>query len=114
MEAKVFHYAKVPENKVEMQGAEKVNIRWLLGPDDHMPNFYLRMFKIEKGGHTPYHSHPYEHEVYVLEGKGILKVNEQEHPIEPGYVAYVPPDALHQFLNAGDSDFVFLCIIPRT
>ena len=34
------------------------------------PNFVLRVFTITPGGHTPLHSHPREHEVCVLSGKG--------------------------------------------
>ncbi|MEO0229319.1 MAG: cupin domain-containing protein [candidate division WOR-3 bacterium] len=114
MSEKVIPFGEVKEARVEMEGAKNVYIRWLLGPEDKMPNFYLRMFRIEKEGHTPYHSHPYEHEVFVLEGEGALIIENKEYQLKKGYVAYVPADSNHQFKNSGGEDFVFLCIIPRT
>jgi quercetin dioxygenase-like cupin family protein len=64
-----------------MDGAKNVYIRWLVSEKDGAPNFYLRMFRVEKGGYTPYHSHPYEHEVYVLSGSGIVKIDSKEYPL---------------------------------
>jgi quercetin dioxygenase-like cupin family protein len=112
---KVKHFTEVKLDDTNMEGACGTGIRWMLGPDDEMPNFYLRMIEIEPGGNSPRHTHPYEHEVYVLEGKGEL-VDPGGGPLalRPGDVAYVAPDELHNFRNAGDSVFRFLCIIPKT
>ncbi|MGB4339371.1 MAG: cupin domain-containing protein [Candidatus Hydrothermia bacterium] len=112
MKEKVRHFSEVVENPVEMEGAAGAYIRWLLGPSDDVPNFFLRMFRLEQDGRTPYHSHPYEHEVYILDGKGILRIGEREYPLKPGYFAYVPPDKNHQFVNTGKVDMFFLCVIP--
>ena len=32
----------------------------------------MREFELDPGGHTPQHFHPYEHEIYVLEGEGAI------------------------------------------
>lgn len=112
---KVKHYSDVLNEDANMEGAVGASIRWILGPKDDMPNFYLRMIEVETGGNTPRHRHPYEHEVYVLEGQGEL-IDPDGKPLElwPGNVAYVAPDELHQFRNTGDGVFRFLCIIPKT
>ena len=34
------------------------------------PNFVMREFTIAPGGHTPHHTHPWEHHTYILAGKG--------------------------------------------
>jgi quercetin dioxygenase-like cupin family protein len=98
---------------VEMEGAEKVRIQWLVSKETG-PNFALRRFILGPGGHTPFHTHAWEHEVYVLRGQGSLVYGEdrQKNPIAPGNVSYVPACAVHQFRNEGDGDFEFLCIIP--
>jgi len=114
MKEKVTHFSEVEETPVKMDGAKNVYIRWLVSEKDGAPNFYLRMFRVEKGGHTPYHSHPYEHEVYVLSGSGIVKIDSKEYPLAPGVVAFVPPDVNHQFINKGEEELVFLCIIPKS
>ena len=67
----------VPAVPVEMEGARDVKVRVLFGPDDNAPTFAMRVFELDKAGHTPYHSHPFEHEVIVLNGQ-ILAVTENE------------------------------------
>ena len=56
--------------------------------------------------------HPWEHEVFVLTGKGRVKSQDDEIPVEKGDFVYVPPMEKHQFLNAGPTPFEFLCIVP--
>ncbi|HDN95842.1 MAG: cupin domain-containing protein [Thermoplasmata archaeon] len=103
---------EVEMEEVKEEGAKNVYIQWLI--DEKIgDNFAMRRFVIKKGGHTPLHRHDWEHEVFVLSGKGALvDENGREHPLEPGKFAYVKPNELHQFKNKGDEDFIFLCIIP--
>ncbi len=61
---------QVPANEVTMEGAAGCKVRWLIGEGDKAPTFAMREFEVEPGGHTPKHFHDYEHEVYVIEGKG--------------------------------------------
>ena len=65
---KVSHYEVVTQKPVEMEGAKGCSVRWLVGPEQDAPNFAMRQFEVAAGGHTPRHRHPYEHEVFVLEG----------------------------------------------
>ncbi len=93
--------------------AKNTKIRWMLGPKDNVPNFYLRVFDLEKGGESPYHNHPWEHEVFILEGKGYLRTEEKNYDFKPYDVLYVPPGTQHQFVNKGDGLLRFICIIPK-
>ena len=52
---------------------------------------------IEAGGRGPNHSHPWEHEFFVLSGAGIGEVNNKEANVKQGDVVYVPPDVQHCF-----------------
>lgn len=98
---------------VAMEGASGVSMRIMAGRDDGAPNFAMRQFRVEPGGHTPRHAHDYEHEVFILEGGGELHLDGQDRPIAPGDVVYVAPDTLHQF-RAGKSGLRFLCLSPVT
>lgn len=60
----------IPATDVEMDGAEGVKIRVIISKEDGAPNCVMRRFTIEPGGHTPYHTHNWEHEIYVLSGEG--------------------------------------------
>jgi quercetin dioxygenase-like cupin family protein len=102
----------VDKTLVVKEGVKDVWIRWLIGKDSQAPNFYLRQFEIAPGGHTPFHAHPWEHEVYILEGQGQLKTESKPIPIKKGDFALVSPGEKHQFENTGEGRLTFLCIIP--
>lgn len=111
---KVNHYEAVPQQPVEMEGSHGCSVRWLLGERDAAPNFAMRQFEVAPGGYTPRHSHPYEHEVFVLEGEGVVFENNQPHSLKAGDVVLVKPDEVHQFRNTGGSPLKFLCLVPNS
>ena len=104
------------ENKedapVKEEGAEGVKIKWLLDKSVGAPTFAMRHFTVQPGGHTPLHKHDWEHEVYVLEGEGFVRSEDQEYSIRPGDAIFVPPNQLHQFRSSGSSHLRFLCMVP--
>ena len=69
---KVTRIESVESAPVAMEGASGVTKRVMIGPDDGAPNFVMRVFTVEPGGHTPLHSHDSEHEVYVVGGRGAV------------------------------------------
>ncbi len=91
---------------------EGVSIRWLIAEAQGAPHFAMRIIEVQPGGATPFHRHFEEHEVYVLEGKGIARSADEETPIGPGDVVYGPPREQHNFVNAGDVALRFICVIP--
>jgi len=93
-----------------MQGVQK---QILVSPEEGWQGWVMRRFILKKEGHTPYHRHPWPHINYVLSGEGILKTENEEKTVEAGSVAYIPADSLHQFLNKGEDDFSFICIVPE-
>jgi len=102
----------VKKSPVEMEGAKDVDIRWLISKEDGAENFAMRMFEIQPGGQTPLHTHPQEHEVFIVEGQGTLVFEGQEHEFADEHVIFVPPNKEHRFKNTGDSLLRMLCIIP--
>ena len=110
---KLVNYENIEKNKVEMEGADGCEMRQLVTNTDGAPNFSMRQFEVAPGGNTPLHSHPYEHEVFVLEGNGLVRDGDQEHPISKGDVIYVAPDDVHQFKNVGEEPLKFLCLVPN-
>lgn len=89
-----------------------VEKRILVGPSNDAPNFSMRKFTVGPGGCSPYHTHPWEHEVYVLAGKGEVRFAGGSQAVQPGDFAFVPPNDEHQFVNIGDESFEFLCMVP--
>ena len=111
---KVQNSQQVERQAVNMEGASGCHVRWLVGERDGAPNFAMRQFEVEPGGFTPRHFHPYEHEVFVLAGEGVVYEGDQPHPIKSGDVVLVSPDEVHQFKNTGEQALKFLCLIPNS
>jgi quercetin dioxygenase-like cupin family protein len=109
---KIVHVNEVPSEKVEMDGVKDCHYKVAVSKRDGAPTFAMRIFDVAPGGHTPLHHHPYEHEVYVMEGKGTVWRDGQEVSIGPGTVLFIPADEQHQFKNAGAGSFKFMCLIP--
>ena len=115
-EGLVRSLSQAPLKPVEMAGVKGVKMAVMVGRGDGAPNFALRQFVVEPGGHSPRHSHDYEHEVYIVEGGGTVLLNGQERPIKAGDVVYVPADHEHQFkaaeTGANGVGMKFLCLVP--
>ena len=77
------------------------------------PNFVLRVFTVKPGGNTPRHRHPFEHEVYVLAGRGRVE-GDREAEIGPGDAVFIPDNDLHCFVNAGADDLKFICVVKKS
>ena len=110
---KITNYEDVQAQPVTEQGASGVTVRWVISEEDQAPNFFMRVFHIEPGGYTPSHKHPWEHEVFVLEGNGSLQEADEQIPLARGDVVFVAPAERHQFKNVGDEKLTFICLIPR-
>lgn len=94
------------------QGANNTSIRWLIAEKENAPNFYMRLLEIGPDGNTPDHAHTWEHEVYILEGKGLLVSDDGSQPLKPGDAVFVPGDRIHHFESSGDTVMKMLCQIP--
>jgi quercetin dioxygenase-like cupin family protein len=97
---------------VTMEGAHGVTMQVMVGREDAAPNFAMRHFVVEPGGQTPRHQHPYEHEVYIAQGRFEVFCDGKTDTATAGDVLLVPSDTLHQFINTGDTPGRFLCLVP--
>jgi quercetin dioxygenase-like cupin family protein len=110
---KIFHYQHV-EAKSADEGASKLKVRWLITKEMGAPNFAMRLFEMEPKGHSPLHTHPWEHEVFILEGEGTVVGGTEEKKFSPGDAIFIPPNEKHQFRNDGKKVVKFLCLVPDT
>jgi quercetin dioxygenase-like cupin family protein len=101
------------EVAVEPAG-EGITIRWVIGKPEGAPNFALRVIEFAPGAVFAPHQHPFEHEIFVLEGEGVVEGLEGEIPMRPGTAIYVPPHEVHSYRNAGEVPLRFVCVVPHT
>lgn len=101
------------EKAVKSPGTLNTTVRWLLAVEQGVPNFEMRCFEIKKGGKTRFGFHPYEHEVLVLEGGGILNCGEKKEKIKLNDAIYIAPDEPHQFINDSEDTLRIICLIPK-
>ncbi|MFQ6101182.1 MAG: cupin domain-containing protein [Anaerolineae bacterium] len=102
-------YREVPMEPVE----EGITIRWIIGQSEGAPNFAMRVVEFQPGAVFETHQHPYEHEIFVLEGEGMAEGPEGEVQMRPGAALLIPPDEPHGYRNTGEGTLRFICVIPH-
>ena len=86
--------------------------REVITADDGAPHFCMRVFELEPGSSIPLHSHPWEHEIFVLSGQGVALSEDGETQVVKENVIFVPPNERHGFINNGNEVLRFICVIP--
>ncbi|MBN1672747.1 MAG: cupin domain-containing protein [Kiritimatiellae bacterium] len=112
---KVMSLHSIEKIPVDMPGAQHVEKQLAISVADGSPHFSFRVFHIGPDGHTPYHTHPFEHLNYVIEGRGVIVAETGEtHTIAQGDFALVRPGERHQYKNtASDAPLVLICAVPK-
>ena len=96
-----------------MEGAKGVQKQIPISKADGTPNFSFRVFTIEPGGHTPLHTHDFEHLNYIIEGKGAVVSVEGEKAVGKGDFVLVKPGEKHQYKNTSQAPLVLICAVPK-
>ncbi len=88
-------------------------LRELLYPDKaELKLRYSLAHAMLKPGETSYRHKLKTSEVYyILEGEGLMHIDNESARVLPGQVVYIPPDAVQYINNIGQVDLKFLCIV---
>jgi len=89
-----------------------VSRRDVLTARDGAPHFTMHMVEITTHASTPTHYHPSEHEILVIDGKGIVVGEKGGAPIDEGSVVFIPGNETHCFVNTGDETLRYVNIEP--
>ena len=84
----------------------------LIGPAESAANFALRYFAVPPGTTSTLDAHAHDHGVYVLHGRGRVRLGEVEHALAAGDVVYVAPHEAHRFTASATEGLGFLCVVP--
>jgi quercetin dioxygenase-like cupin family protein len=112
---KITSLNKVNKVKMDMEGAKDTYKQIPISKNDGTPTFSFRVFTIEPKGHTPYHTHPFEHVNYIIEGNGAVVTEEgKERPVKKGDFALILPDEKHRYRNKSASKpLIIICAVPK-
>ena len=109
----VMNFEEREEEEVQVPGCIGVTMRWLVGRGTGAKTYGMRYFHVKPGGIIPVHTHPEEHEIFVLEGKAKLLGDLEGTIAKADDVIYIPSDAPHGYDNSeGTRHFRFICVIP--
>ncbi len=84
METKVVEAAVVTGLEVYPETPGRVVKRDLVGKREATPNFAMRLFEVAPSEATPHHRHPWEHEIFIVEGEGQLLTDDGPKPFKAG------------------------------
>ena len=71
----------------------------LISLEDNPPTCTMTLSVIEPGKTSAHHIHPWEHEVYIIEGTGVLLCDGKEYPVKQGDGMFIPGNVDHYTLN---------------
>lgn len=84
----------------------------IIGPRDGRPNYHVRYFRVDPGGHTSLDRHEHDHGVYIIHGRAEVLLGDETVELGPGDVVYIPGNEIHQFRSLGPEPLGFLCVVP--
>ncbi|MEW5831350.1 MAG: cupin domain-containing protein [Campylobacterota bacterium] len=102
--------ASVPS--AAQKAGQGVSMQMLLSLQE-APNFAMRCFTIEAGGHMPHHTNTVEHEQFVLSGRAKVRVGDESFEAKAGDILYIPANVPHSYETLGDEAYRFLCLVPK-
>ncbi len=99
----------------DVQAASRVpgvHGRALIGGDTPSAAVTMSELTLDPGAELPLHRHNAEEAFYVLEGKGLALVGDEEHPVEPGTAILASTGTAHGFRNNTGEPFKIACFFP--
>jgi len=104
---------KVDFEEFNERGAQRVMRKKLIDERFGSLRFFLRYYRIEPSGMTPYDVHNYEHILIVTRGKGSILTIEEGRPvikeIKENDVIFIKANEPHQIINTSNTTLEFFC-----
>ncbi len=97
----------------EFTAGDGSKLRELLHPDkaDIDIRYSLAHAIVRPGQTATLHSLKTSEVYYIMEGEGIMHIDEESSKVHSGAAIYIPPGSKQYIHNSGKTDLVFLCIV---
>jgi mannose-6-phosphate isomerase-like protein (cupin superfamily) len=106
-------FIKDLQNCEEFIASDKTILRELLHPDKKNLNlrYSLAHAVLKSGSTSQQHKLKTSEVYYILEGEGIMYIDEENAEIHSNQIIYIPPNSKQFIKNTGNTDLKFLCIV---
>ena len=71
-------------------------------------NISVQISDIPVNSEQPLHKHEPEQCYYIIKGKGLIKIEDEEKTVEPGDAIYIPSNKTHGIKNIGNEVLEYL------
>jgi len=97
----------------EIQGAEGTKIKQVFHPHNTLNGirYSIAHFTIQKGKKNLIHKMKTSEIYFILEGEGVMHIDDEKFPMKKNSSIYVPPMSKQFIENSGNSELKFLCIV---
>ncbi len=101
------------KNCEEFIAGDNTVLRELLHPDkaDITLRYSLAHATLRPGDTSTPHKLKTSEVYYILEGRGMMWINDESCAVYADQVVYIPPRAVQHISNVGETDLKFLCIV---
>jgi len=77
-----------------------------------VPALSVGLYRLRAGAADLQEPHAEDEIYYVLEGRGVLRVDGEDVPVSPGALAFVPARADHRFHSIAEELVLLVCFAP--
>lgn len=93
-----------------MPSSIKTNIKTLITITKNIQNQSSNLYicEMQAGGFTPMHKHPEEHQMFILEGNGVIFDGRGLNHFHKGDAIFIEPNELHLIKNNTKDPLYFL------
>jgi mannose-6-phosphate isomerase-like protein (cupin superfamily) len=101
------------KNCQEFLAGDNTILRELLHPDksDLKLHYSLAHAMVKPRKASRPHKLKISEVYYILEGEGVMYIDDEWAKVRAGQAIYIPPDTKQYIKNTGNSDLKFLCIV---
>ncbi|MFX0108075.1 MAG: cupin domain-containing protein [Candidatus Hodarchaeota archaeon] len=108
-----LNFKERDEETVTLAGSTKTTVRWLIGRNTGAKTYAMRHFEVQPGGMIPLHTHPEEHQIFILQGEAKMFGTDTNQVVKKDDVVFIPSKEEHGYDNReGTEPFRFICVIP--
>jgi mannose-6-phosphate isomerase-like protein (cupin superfamily) len=100
-------------NVADIAAGDASRLKELLHPDKESLDigYSLAHAVVKRGERTLPHRLASSEVYFVLQGRGLIRVDAEVAEVEAGQAVYIPPGAVQSIENTGPDDLAFLCIV---